>query len=380
MSVLVYDRIAYAITRREYTDEGFLRVPGRVARVGIQQYLATELGLKDRNPNEIINVYRPAEEVFKPESLASYDCKDVTDDHPPEMVSAENHKELTVGVVSGSAIQDGDFVQAVLVIKDSDAIKKAEKGKVQLSAGYTAEYVYEPGITTDGEHYEFIQRDIRINHVALVDRARAGNQARIFDKQQEGVMPQVTLDKGVTVEVADNATAQLIQSRMDELRKRVADAESEKEKAKDEAEEAKAKADKKDEDLEEEKKKSSDSAIADRVKSVIDTKEKARLIAGKDFSCDSVNSTEIQRAALAMVRPSVDWAGKSAAYVQAAWDMEAEKKEAEDEEEEEAKKKAEDSLKNLGKAMADMKPGDAQAVRDQAYDEFLKNRHGKKEA
>lgn len=43
MKCTVFDRAGYRITQREYTDEGFLKVPGRVARTGIQEYLAREL-------------------------------------------------------------------------------------------------------------------------------------------------------------------------------------------------------------------------------------------------------------------------------------------------------------------------------------------------
>src|SRR5690625_5711029 len=59
MRVLVHDRISYALTSRTITDEGYLLAPAYVARTGVQQYLASELELTDRNPNEIINVYRP---------------------------------------------------------------------------------------------------------------------------------------------------------------------------------------------------------------------------------------------------------------------------------------------------------------------------------
>ena len=375
IKVTTVDRVSYQITKREYTDEGFMRVPGRVARTGIQQYLAVELGLTDRSPGEIVNVYRPPEEVFADTSLSSYDTKDVTDDHPIEMVNADNFKTVTVGVVSGPGTKDGDYVQAILVVKDKGAIKKIEDGKLQLSAGYTAEYIRNPGVTSDGEAYEFIQRDIRINHVALVDRARAGAEARLFDKKQEGIMPfKVTLDKGTDVEVADAATAQLIKNTIDGLRQRADDADAKAVRAQKDADTAEAKAEKLEEDLEEEKKKSSDAAIGEKVKAVLDTRERARKIAGKDFSCDSMDPVSIQRAALAVTRPNVDWAAKSEAYVTAAWDMAEEK--ADTEEDDKKKKDAEDSLDKLGKDFKDMKPGEAQAVRDKAYDDHVAKRHG----
>ena len=117
MQLIINDRTSYRITKREYTDEGFLRVPGRVARTGIQEYLASELGL-DGNPNRIVNVYRPADEVFKAESLLSYDGTDITIEHPGTLVDSQNYKDVSVGVVRGSGIEDNDFVQCDLIIKD----------------------------------------------------------------------------------------------------------------------------------------------------------------------------------------------------------------------------------------------------------------------
>jgi len=64
-------------TERTYTEEGFLRVPARISRTGTQTYLAAELGLKDREPTDLIVAYRPPEEVFDPESLASFAAKPV---------------------------------------------------------------------------------------------------------------------------------------------------------------------------------------------------------------------------------------------------------------------------------------------------------------
>ena len=177
------------------------------------------MGVTDKGPFDIITVYRPPEEVFHVDSLASYDSKDVTDDHPDEMVSAETYKTLTVGHVRGIGSQDGDFVSADLIVKDANAIKKIESGKVQLSAGYTADYDYSPGVTEDGTQYEFIQRNIRINHVALVDKARAGAMARVFDKSPIGdkPMPQVTLDNGRAIDLQSQETAALVQDSLDRL-------------------------------------------------------------------------------------------------------------------------------------------------------------------
>src|SRR5690606_18961730 len=105
--------------------------------------LRRELGL-DGDPNAVVTVYRPPEEVFAADSLASFDGADVTVMHPGELVNAKNYRKTSVGVIRGPGRQDGDFVTADLVVKDADAIKAIEEqGFVELSAGYTAEYEHE---------------------------------------------------------------------------------------------------------------------------------------------------------------------------------------------------------------------------------------------
>jgi len=345
MNIVTYDKQRYAITERQITDEGFLRVPGHVARTGIQEYLGSELGL---NHNNIVRVYRPASEVFSPDSLASFDGSDVTIEHPAGLVNSENYKQVSAGTVKAGASQDGEFVRCDLIVKDQVAIDAILAGKVELSVGYTAIYKDEAGVTPEGEKYDMSQTFIRVNHVALVDRARAGPQAKIFDSSKTtggNKMPvHIVLDSGRSVDVADAANATVIADAFDRLTKRVKDADEEKEKmeaAKDAAEE----------ELEEEKKKSSDSAIAERVKAIATTMQSAKKVSGnKNFSCDSMNELEIKRAALAERFTKRAWADKSKDYVLSAYDAENDKEDDEDDEDKE--KKSADSYAQFAKDAA----------------------------
>lgn len=318
------DRKSFALnSQRVYTDEGFLRVPGKAARTGIQEYLASELGLKDRAPNDIIRVYRPAEEVFNDESLQSYLGADVTNNHPPTLVNASTYRNTSVGVVTSVGRQDGDFVIVDMVIKDKDAIKAVETGKCELSAGYTAVYDDTPGTTPEGEPYEFRQTQIKINHVAIVDRARAGAMARIFDNMEKKPMYQITTDTGLKVDVADAAVVDAFKR----LEQRVSDAEAAKETVQ-------AQLDAAMEQVADLTTKCSDEALKARVEAIARVTTSARKVAGDEFTCDSVDPVEIKRAALAVKRPSLDWSSKSEAYVEAAFDMA--KEEEEDEESKDA--------------------------------------------
>ncbi|BAM68834.1 putative head protein [Edwardsiella phage MSW-3] len=324
MHITINDRATFPITRREYTDEGFLRVPGHVARTGIQEYLASELGLNDRNPNDIIRVYRPSDEVFNSKSLLSYDGVDITLEHPNGLVNADNFRKTTVGVVRGKGRQYGEFVECDLIVKDKAAIQSVQSGKCELSAGYTASYDYEPGETPEGEPYDYIQRDIKINHVAIVGRARAGRNARILDHKPEGTrMPvMITTDSGRSVDVADPNNAQVVADAFDR-------AVAAKDSADARADGVQSQLDAANEKIAKLEQQTSDAAISERVKAISTALTAATRIAGKDFTCDSVDIVEIQRSALQKKFPKRDWATKSTAYVQAAFDAAYEEEEEE---------------------------------------------------
>lgn len=328
MKCTVFDRAGYRITQREYTDEGFLKVPGRVARTGIQEYLARELGL-DGDPMRVVRVFRPEEEVFNDASLNTYDASDITSPHPPLLVTALTYKGVAVGVVHGPGRRDGDFVVCDLIVKDQKTIDEIIGGKCELSAGYTAVYDETPGVTEDGQAYDYIQRDIKINHVAIVERARAGANARVFDHTPESNMThKVTLDSGSSVEVSDAATAVAITDAFERLNKKAHDAQVL-------ADKAQAAADSATEKLGEALKASSDEAINARVVLIGNTQALARKVAGDGFTCDSLDVIEIKRAALAVALPKRDWSDKSAGYVEAAFDAESDKDEEEDDDKDE---------------------------------------------
>jgi hypothetical protein len=208
------DAVTVAGTRR--TEDGYLIAEARAVRTGIQLYAGDEVGKPEM---KVVRVHRPAESVFADASLQSFTHAPVTNDHPSEQVTADNWKKLAVGEVSTAAKKDGEWVMLPLILKDAAAIKLVEDGKRELSAGYVCELDWTPGTTADGEAFDAVQKNIKINHLALVDRARAGSKARIGDSGAAwGVAPftsdhnpekdkimnlkTVTVD-GIPVEVTD---------------------------------------------------------------------------------------------------------------------------------------------------------------------------------
>jgi hypothetical protein len=205
------------VTERTISPEGYLIAPGRLARTGVQLYRAFELGLDQElgiDPMRVIRLYRPPEEVFDAASMASFEGKPITIDHPAEPVTAQNWKELAVGDARGIA-RSGQFMTGTLVVKYAGAIDEVQSGKSELSNGYVFDLDMTPGTDPDGNPYDGIQRNIRGNHIALVDAARCGSACRIADSlppQPNGVatMPdakrKVIVD-GIPFEVDDTAAA-----------------------------------------------------------------------------------------------------------------------------------------------------------------------------
>lgn len=234
------DAVTVAGTRR--TADGYLIAEAKAVRTGIQTYLGAEVGKPDL---PTVKVYRAPDQVFAQDSLQSFSHAPITIDHPADPVTAENWKDLSVGEVSTAAKQDGQWVTLPLILKDAKAIQSVEAGKRELSAGYDCELDWTPGTTVDGESYDAQQRGIKINHLALVDRARAGSQARIGDGAISwGVAPiPPTTDKetvimtdalrtvvvdGLSVQTTDQgaqAIDKLTKDR-DDARKAIADAEA----------------------------------------------------------------------------------------------------------------------------------------------------------
>ena len=192
MSKIRYDSAKFKAT---IDENGFLVDTPVVARLGVQVYY-----MKD---GRTVREFRPADEVFKDESLASYQGKPMTLDHV--FVNSENAKEVVVGSVTGKAEPLGSSVVAPIVVYDNTAIQEAMAGNAkELSVGYSAILDETPGwgdpitgeyvLKSDGDQFdapegwqEFdaIQRDIKVNHLAMVYRGRAGIAKLNMDGEQE---------------------------------------------------------------------------------------------------------------------------------------------------------------------------------------------------
>lgn len=205
-TVFRYDR--GSLRSPKTTPQGFLRVDGYPARTGIYEYR--------RADGTVQLELRPHEEVFHPDSLASYDAAPVTIEHPVDgEVNADNVRRHEVGSVAGAARADGDAVAAELVVKDAKAIKLVRAGKQELSPGSKIQLDETPG--NDPRYatpknptgrYDAVQRKIRVNHLAIVDRARGGSEMRLrMDSAEEVTREDAELSAEQRRALADSSFA-----------------------------------------------------------------------------------------------------------------------------------------------------------------------------
>lgn len=135
-------------------------------------------GLRD---TAIVNVLRDEQTVFDEASVASFIGKPITDDHPKVPVTKDNWRDHARGTIMGAKWEPGGYLAFDLLLTDSDAIAKVDSGKRELSNGYDASLEFGEFKAADGTICQARQTSIRGNHIALVDRGRAGPECRIAD-------------------------------------------------------------------------------------------------------------------------------------------------------------------------------------------------------
>ena len=319
---MVYRVETGRLDRAERAAAGGLRVPAAIGRSGTLEYMRAD-GTRRVE-------YRPPEEAFSPDSLASLRGAPVTDLHPPEPVTPETYRTLARGHVGDDARPDadGEHVAASLYVHDADLIRAIEAGeRHEVSAGYHADLDETPGVAPDGTPYDAVQRSVRYNHVAVGPRGwgRAGpsvalrldgdlNATEPGDAGMEARRMKTTIRiAGVNYTVdADETAAQAIPAALEKEREEVerlrADLAAAEEHLKDsekairdseaEVEEEKGRADALAERL---KAETDPAALAARVAARVALEGRARLLR-RDLVCDGLSDVEVMARALGVER------------------------------------------------------------------------------
>lgn len=174
-----------------------------ISKANVCPYMGKEipgwqsLGL---DANKIYRLYRDPEELAK--GAATFNNLPILLDHT--YVSAEKpEKERVIGSMSG--VEFGDpYLAADLCFWDKSVIDAINEEAIEeLSSAYHYKADMTPGTTPEGEAFDGVMRDIIGNHLALVERGRAGSDVIVADSdpffKKESAMKQTKLGKALMV-------------------------------------------------------------------------------------------------------------------------------------------------------------------------------------
>lgn len=194
--------------KQSMTPDGFLLCQDvAIARTGDQRYVPDDGIPVEPGLDGMIRISREESEVFRPETIASFEGKPITIDHT--FIGPDNFRDVVVGHVQnvrrGEGL-DSDLLIADMLIQDAAAIKLVRPpltndgimrpARREVSCGYDADYEQiSPG------HGR--QLNIVGNHVALVERGRAGMRCSI---QDEDPTPMKTVKERLLAMLAGTAT------------------------------------------------------------------------------------------------------------------------------------------------------------------------------
>ncbi|MBD8026432.1 DUF2213 domain-containing protein [Ureibacillus sp. Re31] len=308
------------------TPEGYITVTVPITRPGVFPY--------QRQDGTVQMEAKLPDEIFSDRTIRSARSKPVTDEHPNEPVTIDNYQTYAKGMSHTDARVEDLKLYVSMTITDKDLIQKIYDGKREISIGFMSDVVAESG-TYNGQQYEYVQRNIEINHIAIVDQGRAGPEVAIRSdsdawqidsdnknnqlKGGNSKMAKIKI-KGTEYEVDD-----AVKAHIEEL---AAKKEKEKEQKGDsvdtligriDALEAKLEA--KEEELEIAKKNAfSEDEMNAKVQARITLIEAAKPLLGDSFDFIGKSDREIKEAVIATTKSDFKGDGKSDDYINAFFD------------------------------------------------------------
>lgn len=303
------------------TEDGYLEVKAcPITRTGVFPY--------KRNDSIRFEAKTP-EELFSDETVSSAIGKPITDNHPKEFVNADNFNKLAKGYSLSDAKVEDDCLKVSLVVTDSSMIDKVKKGKKQLSIGFIADVIEKQG-ELNGQRYDAIQENIKINHIAIVDKGRAGSKVAIADSaimiEDEGGNKMVEVElNGKTFNI-DEDVAEAIKVEQENIKKEANSNINEKEeKLKElvaEKDKLQAALDAKIEEIKELKANADSSEeIEKEIERIISLRTNAKKFVGDSYDFSGKDEREIKVDAIKMVYTDFDDTEKSDEYINARYDM-----------------------------------------------------------
>lgn len=171
-------------SKRSIDFNGFMEVKDNpLSKVGVFPYLGSEIaGAED--PDRVYYVYRPAEELSRQETIDSFKLMPFIDEH--EVLGTRGmpaERKGMQGTIGEQVYFDAPYLRGNIKIHSSAAQSLIKAGKVELSPCYSCEWFPEDGMF-EGQAYQFTQRNIIGNHLALVEEGRTGPDVAVQDHRK----------------------------------------------------------------------------------------------------------------------------------------------------------------------------------------------------
>lgn len=165
------------LSKRVVDINGWITIKDNpILKAGIFPYLGSEIGQGE--PSRVYNVLRSEEELSKPETIKSFELVPLINEHfvLGELGTDTDDKPID-GIVGESIYFEAPYLKSNIKVFGKHIKKLIEIGKIELSAGYSCKYIP----VENNPDYDFIQIDIRANHLALVEAGRNGSDVAVQD-------------------------------------------------------------------------------------------------------------------------------------------------------------------------------------------------------
>lgn len=175
--------------RRRDINRWFTVENNPLSKAGVFPYLGRSIGAPE--PGRVYMVLRPPEELGDPETVASFRLLPFVDEHVmlgPEAEGFMPAEDKGVHGVIGEQTywdpEDETLYGNLKVWSEKlawDLDPKNPDRKREISCGYRCVYDFTPGVYK-GVRYDAVQRVLRGNHLALVQRGRMGPEVAVLDQ------------------------------------------------------------------------------------------------------------------------------------------------------------------------------------------------------
>ena len=173
---------------------------------GVYLYSGRMIGLPNLDPDKLYPVYRPAEELEK--AADSFNNVPCIIGHEMIGEGATPYDQRPASGVLTNVKYKAGKLYGDLKIWSEKMKDKILSGVKELSLGYKSIYERSRGVF-NGQTYDFVQRNLRGNHLALVKNGRMGSEMRVYDAKEAMTFDSIefdinnkTIEKG-TSEMAD---------------------------------------------------------------------------------------------------------------------------------------------------------------------------------